>query len=192
MSSLLPGDTVEGEKKKKNPRSRHTAPLKVQIHLCVSTLWNDHRNNSHYFESSAWLWALLASGGQTGGNNECCQAGSPFWQCRSAQGMNGMMARNDITVPLISCQFETSAVFILERLFVFLLSGNPSRSPKRKHSFLLLAQLTSQHQHFPLCISRKLHFWDKMHLFISKCGYSGHNSFIFKRHKGILHWEAAC
>lgn len=163
------------EKTKKTLQVINTVLLRVQIHLCASTPWNDRHNNSHYFASSAWLWALPTFGGHTGGNNECCQTGYPFWQRRSAKGMNGTMARNDITVPLISCQFETSAVFILERLFVFIIGAPPSRRPKGKHSFPLLAQLASQRRHLLLCISRKWHFQNQcIYLFFPpKCVYSG-------------------
>lgn len=60
--------------------------------------------------------------------------------------MNGAMVRNDITIPLISCQFETSTVFILERLFVFFVMGG-GRAEVKKEAFLLPRVS-------PACISR--------------------------------------
>lgn len=51
--------------------------------------------------------------------------------------MNGTMVRNDITIPLISCQFETSTVFILERLFVFFIIIMGGRAEVKKEAFLL-------------------------------------------------------
>lgn len=45
--------------------------------------------------------------------------------------MNGMMVRNDITISLISCQFETSTVLILERLFIFAIET--TLNLKREH-----------------------------------------------------------
>lgn len=54
--------------------------------------------------------------------------------------MNGTMVRNDITISLISCQFETSTVLILERLFVFIIETELNL--KRKHpSFYKMYQV---------------------------------------------------
>lgn len=168
MSRALPQDAREREKqskkKTKNPCSPHTVLLGVQSHLCATTPWNDRHNNSHYFASSAWLWALPAFWGQTRGNNECCQAGYPFWQHRSAEGMNGTMARNDITVPLISCQFETSAVFIFEQLFVFIIGGPLSRRPNG--SIPSLSWPSSHHSGAICCFASRENDISKISAFI--------------------------
>ncbi len=47
--------------------------------------------------------------------------------------MNGTMVRNDITISLISCQFETSTVLILERLFVFIIETELNLKRKTFH-----------------------------------------------------------
>lgn len=188
MSSALPRDAREREKQTKKTLAVITLSSSEFRFICVR-----QRHETMVIITVITLRRLLGfgpcqrSGDRLGGNNECCQAGHPFWQRRSAKGMNGTMARNDITVPLISCQFETPAVFILERLFVFIIGAPPSRRPKGKHSFPLLAQLASQRRHLLLCISRKWHFQNQCtHLFFPpKCVYSGQKWFC----ECILHRE---
>lgn len=52
--------------------------------------------------------------------------------------MNGMMVRNDITISLISCQFETSTVVIWGSLFVFISYWDGAEF--KKEMFLILLQ----------------------------------------------------
>lgn len=78
--------------------------------------------------------------------------------------MNGTMARNDITVPLISCQFETSAVFILERLFVFII-GAP-RADVQKGSIPSLFWPSSHHSGAICCFASQENDISKINAFI--------------------------
>lgn len=78
--------------------------------------------------------------------------------------MNGTMARNDITVPLISCQFETSAVFILERLFVFII-GAP-RADVQRGSIPSLFWPSSHHSGAICCFASQENDISKINAFI--------------------------
>lgn len=122
-------DATEREKQtttKKKPCSHHNVFLGVQGHLGASTLWNDGHNNSHYFASSAWLWALPTFRGQTGGNNECCQAGYPFWHDGKKWYYHSF---NFLSIWNLLCVH-------IRRLFVFIIGAPPPERESKEKAFL--------------------------------------------------------
>lgn len=82
-----------------------------------------------------------------------------IWPRGSAEGKNGTMARNDITIPLISCKFETSTVLILQTVFTIETSkiwkGNIRSVTKCTNVWAFVA---AYKHHLLLCTWKPWHF----------------------------------